>query len=308
MPYLNEDLVSSIKYRSGAPISQTTFDDTALLTLAYEELELKLASDLIKVREDFFLTNELKSIVSGVSRYSIPSRCIGDALKALFILDSGGSKYEPQKIDVSDSYKYYGLTGIPKYYALEGNEVTLYPTPNVSNYYIDFRFAAKPARLIATSSCAKITAISSSVSTASFTVNTDLTASLSVGSIVDFISANSPFKTLAYKATITQITSSSIEVAISKVTDESSTIKPIVGDYICPTDYANIPQIPTAFHSVLAQMTSVRLLESLGDINKMAAALKTLEIMREEALVLVRNRVETKPDKVRPKKNLLKYL
>lgn len=308
MPYLNEDLVSSIKYRSAVPISQTTFDDTALLTLAYEELELKLASDLIKVREDFFLTNELKALSIGVPRYSIPARCIGDALKALFILDSGGSKYEPQKIDVSESYKYYGMTGIPKYYALEGNEVTLYPTPNTSGYYIDFRFAAKPARLLATSSCAKITAVVNNSPTASFTVNTDLTASLSVGSKIDFISANSPFKTLAYKAVITQVTSTLIECLLSSVIDESTTIKPAVGDYICPTDYSNIPQIPTAFHAVLAQMTTVRLLESIGDVNKMAAAMKTLEQMREEALILVRNRVESKPDKVRPKKNLLRYL
>jgi hypothetical protein len=308
MSYFVEDLLSSIKFRSAAPISQNTFDDTAILGIAYEELELKLSSDLIKVREDFFLTSETKTISDSVAKYSIPSRSIGNALKALFFQDAVGAQIVPRKIDVSEAYKYANQKGVPEAFAMQGDEITVYPTPSASTGSIYFSFAAKPSKLTLTSNCAKINSISSSVSTASFVVNTDLTTSLSVGSYVDIISVNSPFKILAYRCAITQITSNQIDVALSGVIDESATIKPSVGDYICPTDTSNIPQIPTAFHPVLAQMTAVRLLESLGDTNKTQAAKQTLAELREEALILVRNRVETKPDKIRPRRNLLTYL
>lgn len=307
MSYFTEDLLESIKFRSMAPIGQSTFDDSALLSLAYEELELKLASDLITAREDFFLTSERTSIFTGVSRYSVPSRAIGNAIKALFYIDQSSRAFTLKKIDVSEAYKFSNITGTPIYFAMEGDEVTIYPTPNQSVGQIEFRFAAKPNKLVLSTDCTKITSISTS-SVASFFVNTDLTASISVGSYVDFISTNSPFKIKSYKCAVLQITSSQIDVSLTSVQDGAGAVIPAVGDYVCLSGTSNIPQIPTAFHSVLAQMTAVRLLESLGDINKLQAARGTLEQMRREALALVRNRVEASPDKIRPRRNLRAYL
>lgn len=307
MSYFTEDLLESIKFRSMAPIGQSTFDDSALLSLAYEELELKLASDLITAREDFFLTSERTLIFTGVSRYSVPSRAIGNAIKALFYIDQSSQAFTLKKIDVSEAYKFSNVTGTPIYFAMEGDEVTIYPTPNQSVGQIEFRFAAKPNKLVLSTDCTKITSISTS-SVASFFVNTDLTASISVGSYVDFISTNSPFKIKSYKCAVLQITSSQIDVSLTSVQDGAGAVIPAVGDYVCLSGTSNIPQIPTAFHSVLAQMTAVRLLESLGDINKLQAARGTLEQMRREALALVRNRVEASPDKIRPRRNLRAYL
>lgn len=308
MGYLSEDLLESIKNRAFVPISQSTFTDSGLLNIAYEELELSLVSDLIKVREDFFLTSEISALRVGVQKYSVPSRAIGEALKALFFIDSANNSIPLRKIDVSEAWKFQGQTGDPICFALEGSEITIFPTPSTTSGSLEFRFAAKPNKLVASSTCGLITSISNSVSTASFIVSTDLTAVLSVGAYVDFISTSAPFKTKAYRCQVTQVTSTQIDVSLSSVIDGSNTIKPSVGDYICLTQTANIPQIPTAFHPVLAQMTAVRLLESMGDLNKVQLAKLTLEKMRGEALVLVRNRVESAPDKVKPRKNLRRYL
>lgn len=306
MAYFTEDLIVSIKNRSLAPISQNTFSDSDLLLLAYEEMELKLLSDLVKAREDFFLTSELVSIQSGNARYSVPSRAIGESIKALFYLESGIER-KLQKIDISESYKWYGQTGSPSVFAFEGSEVVIFPTPSNSAGQLDFKFAAKPNKLVLSTYCGAITSVSNDTTNASFVVNTDLTASLSVGAYVDFISVRSPFKTYVYRLPILQITSNQIDVSLSGVVNGAGTIKPQVGDYICPSESSNIPQIPTAFHPVLAQMTAVRLLESLGDAKKLAAARATQEQMRTEALSLVRNRVESLPEKIRPKKNLNAY-
>lgn len=308
MSYFTEDLLTSIKLRSFAPISQATFDDTNLLSMAYEELELKLVSDLIGVREDFFLTSEQQSIVANKSHYTIPARSIGGALKDVKFLDANGNvKSRFPRIDVARRGD-YALTGEPEAYYFEGDEIVLVPTPVSSIGSVEMHFPAKPSKLVLTSECAKITGKSEAAGLATFTINNNLSLTLSVGDYVDFLSSKAPFKLWSYKAQITAITDITIDVATADVLgQDGATIEPEINDYICPTDCANIPQIPTAFHPVLAQMVCVRLMESLGDINKLNAASATAEKLRVDAIKLVKNRVESTPQKVSTRRGLVRY-
>jgi len=308
MSYFVEDLLEKIKSRSFAPISQSTFQDQNLIDIANEELDLNLVANLVGEREDFFLTTEDAAIAANISHYAIPSRAIGNALKCLFYVDTTGNIQEVTFIDPSRRGE-YDLTGSqPRAFFIEGDEIVLVPTPSVAVGTIRFLFPAKPNQLILTTSCAKITAVSSNVTTASFTVNTDLSADLAVGDYVDFLSVTSPFKLWAYRLPITQITSSIIEVATAGVLDDAgSNVLPQVDDYICPSGFANIPQIPTAYHPVLAQMSVVTMLESLGDLNKLARAENTLAKLELNAKKLIRNRVEATPKKVSTRSSLVRY-
>lgn len=309
MAYLVENLLESIKQRSFAPISQSTFQDSNLISLANEELDLNLVADLVAAREDFFLTNESTSIRESVSHYSIPSRAIGNALKTLFYVYSADSR--PQEltlIDPSRRGEYAATSSSPEAYYFEGDEVVLVPMPNSATGSLLFSFAAKPNQLIATSSCAKISTKTQNVSTMTFGVDTDLTASLAVGSYVDILSAVSPFKLWTYRAAIVSIASSTIELSLTDVLDMAgAVVEPQVGDYICPTGYANIPQIPIAYHVVLAQSVVVRMLEGLGDLNKQTKAEQTLQKLEQKALSLIQNRVETTPKKISTRGKLVRY-
>lgn len=308
MSYFVEDLLEKIKRRSFAPISQGTFQDAGLIAIANEELDLNLVANLVEEREDFFLTTEDTTISANISHYSIPSRAIGNTLKTLFYVDHGGLLSEMRLIDPSRRDE-FPLTGNkPAAFYIEGDEVVLVPTPITTEGSLKFSFPAKPNQLVATSSCAKITGISSSPTTASFSVNTDLTASLIVGSYVDFLSVVSPFKLWAYRLPITQITSNLIEVAIDGVLDDAGVnVEPQIDDYICPSGFSNIPQIPTAYHPVLAQMSVVTMLEGLGDLNKLARAQATLQKLEANAKSLIKNRVETSPKKVSSRGSLMRY-
>jgi hypothetical protein len=308
MAYFVEDLLESIKSRSLAPISQSTFTDAKLVSMADEELQLKMVSDLISVREDFFLTEESTSIIAEVENYPVPSRAIGNALKQVFFIPTGTTTKIPLVRVDSERVEYFQTDGSePRKYYILGDEIILLPTPQTACGSLLFVFPAKPNTLTQTLNCAKITAKISNVTTASFTVNTDLSSSLAVGDYVDFLSASAPFKLWKYRAQITQITSSLIEVAIADVTNAAGTVEPLVNDYIVPTGTSNIPQIPISHHAILSQMVVVRLMESLGDLNKMNAARATLNEMRMEASKLVKNRVENSPVKVNWRKKLGSY-
>jgi len=299
MATLTENLLTSAKINSFAPISQTTFQDSDLIVIANEELLSKMVSDIMSVREDFFLSSKTTSIVGGVAFYGVPKGAIGNVLKMVTFQDAGGSQRILNRIDIEESKKYSGSTGEPSEYYLSGDEIVLCPTPSTSSGSIVFSYFRKPSKLIETSSCAKITAVSSAGGTTTFTVDTDLSASLSAGSEVDILSGSNPYLLWADEVAITAITTTTIAVATTGVVNAASVVEPQVGDYICPTSYANIPMIPDEFHPVLSQMVAVRMIASLGDIEKWNLAKAILQENRKDALKLIKNRVETTPIRVR---------
>jgi hypothetical protein len=298
MAFLTEDLLESAKSRSFVPISQSTFEESDIITIATEELLLKMVSDILSVREEFFLTSKATAITANIDHYTIPKMAIGNTVNFVSLRDSNNSEIGLTRINAAAAVAYAGQTGTPEAYYFEGDEVVLCPKPSASTNSVVFSYFRKPNKMIATSSCAKITAVSSAAGTTTFTVNTDLSASLSVGSTVDFLSGKSPYLLWYDEVAITAITSTTIAVATSAVSDAASSVEPVVNDYICPTGYANIPQIPDELVPVLAQLVAVRMIASMGDLNKWQAAKAELKEMREEALKLIKNRAESAPRRV----------
>jgi hypothetical protein len=295
MSFFVEDLNQSAKLRSLAPISQSTFQPSDLVAIANDELRLKLVADIMSVREDFFLTSKTVAIVGGIDHYALPKRAIGNTLKALFYVGSGGEKYELERAEIDRVAEYATLNGMPEKFYFEGDEVVIMPMPSASVGSLQFCYFAKPSQLIETESCAKITAISSAGGTTTFTVDTDLTADLAIGDKVDLLSVVSPFLLWAEEVALAAISSTQMQCATADISDAAGVVEPQVNDYICPTGFANIPMIPVEFHGVLAQMQAVRMLAGLGDLNKWNAAKSELKEMRTEAIRLIKNRVEASP-------------
>jgi hypothetical protein len=303
--FLIEDLIESVKSRSFVPISQTTFQDADIITILNEELRLKLVADLLSAREDFFLWRKTTPLVANKQLYTMPNAAIGNAIKALFFVDSNGNQRPLTRKDIDELGDWSNQTGDAQHFYFEGDQVGLFPYPSDATSSLLFVYPRKPNELTDTASCAKITAVSSLAGTTTFTVDTDLTASLSVGDTVDFLRGSSPYLLWADAVSITAITTTTIAVATTSVDDVDGSVEPASGDYICPAGYANIPMIPEEFQMVLAQMGAVRLLASLGAIEKWQTAKAELQELRKEALKLVKNRAESAPDKITRKNPLL---
>lgn len=297
MDLLVENLLESAKVRSMAPIGQTTFTDANLLYIGSEEMLLEIVAEMMSVREDFFLTRKTVAIEANVAHYAIPKRAIGTALKFVYYIDAQGRELPLQRADASNSYQYAAAGSRPSAISIEGDEIVLMPAPSTAVGSIEFGYYAKPSRLVATTSCAKITAISSSLGTTTFTVDTDLTASLVTGNSIDLVSAQSPFLMWADEIAITGISTTTIQVATANVSNAAGTVEPQVNDYICPTGFSNIPMLPTEFHPALAQKLANRLMFSLGHLDKLQVGEQLAERMMKRALKLIKNRVETAPER-----------
>lgn len=134
-PFMStDDLVASIKRRIMFPISQNTFSYADIVAIINEELHLNAVPSIKEAHEEYFVYKDKPvPLVNGISRYPIPSRAIGMALRDVNWSDSSGSFFKMTRIAPEDKEFFQQNVGsnqaIGKYY-LEGNEIVL--TPQIS--------------------------------------------------------------------------------------------------------------------------------------------------------------------------------
>ena len=304
-----DDIISSVKRRSMVPTSQQTFSNADFVALMNEEMGISLVPELMSVREDMFLTPKTVSLQADKPTYNIPERAIGSAVKDIFYKDASGGRNSLPRLNSDQAVSVFSDSGTPGGLYLEGDKIHLVPTPASSVGSLEIWYYRRPNELVLTSTSAtKITSISTVNGTTTYTVDTDLTGSLSSGDDVDFISAKSPLQLHAMDVALTAITASTVAVATDDIDDEASNELPIVGDYICAAKKSNIPMIPQEFHPVLAQMVACRCMESLGDLEKLQAANAKLRDMMMAAKKLISNRIEASVESVYNKRSIGEYL
>jgi len=288
--FLTEDLVDSVKRRSLVPVSQTTFQDSDIIALANEEMGITIVPDIQAVREDLFLASKDVTVVGGTTDYKLPERAIGSALKSLLYGTNSDSLWELPKIHLTRTMDSI-TSGQPDSFFLKGDSVSLSPTPSGSGL-LQMWYYMRPSEIVPTSETSLITAVSNDGTNVTLTVGTDLTGILSTTLDADIYNAKSPAVIKAIDVSIGSITSSTIVVPTVDVLIDG-VLQVEVGDSIALAKTANTLFVPVEFHPVLAQAVSCRLLEALGDLNKLQSGIGKLGEMRSQALKLIANRVET---------------
>jgi hypothetical protein len=289
--YKTEDLVTSVQRRTLAPNAQPTYQTTEIVAFLNEELQLSLCSDILSVREDFFLRKRVIPMVAGVRVYGVPERASGNAMKKIFYISTNGEKFPLRRYGIDAFAGNDSQTGAPHGFMLFGDEILLDRTPQTDLGSLEVWYFARPNQLVPTSEVAKIEAVTPAADSVVFTVDTDLTSLVPTNGEVDFLCAKSPFFLWAEDAVVTSITTNSVTVSLASVVNAAGVVMPQTGDYICPAQKSNIPQIPQEFHPLLAQMAGCRILEGLGDLNKLQMAEAKLDKMRRQAFQLIANRV-----------------
>lgn len=292
MIFKTEDLISSIKTRALIPISQQTFQDSDLINLANEEMLISLVPDIQSVRENYFLRPTLVPIVGGVSKYAIPERAIGAGIREVFYIDQNQNRLRLVQRKVSDLELGYDSNSAPQAFYVQDGQILLYPNPSVSSGSLEIWYYCRPSDLIPTASCGLVDTITGGSPNTTFTIDTDLTGSLSAGGSVDIISARTPNRIVVFNATIQSVSSSSVALLTADCVDESGSSLVRLGDYICPAGETNIPLVPSELHPILAQMVTCRVVEALGDATKIQMVNSKLGEMRTQAFKLISNRVE----------------
>ena len=78
------------------------------------------------------------------------------------------------------------------------------------------------------------------------------------------------------------------------------------GNYITQAEETIVPNVPTEYHPVIAQMVAVHCMESMADEQAKRSAENTLEQMKSDVMSIVQNRVEGAPKKIKNRHGTLK--
>ena len=150
--YTTDQLIESLQRRISYPLSQNTFQYSDLIAFLNEELQLNTVPAVKIEHEEYFVFKRIVPLVNGISRYEIPDRAIGMALRDVKYSDANGNFYDMTRIAPDDKAFFQQSNGsnqtIAKFY-VEGNEIVL--TPQVQSGatgMLNFFFYLRPNSLV----------------------------------------------------------------------------------------------------------------------------------------------------------------
>lgn len=310
MGYIVEDFLEGVRLSGFMPDSDSTFTDAKLITYTSDELFNTIVPHIMTARQDYFLTSKVIPLVANQRFYTLPSRAVGGAFKDIMVIPDSSrplDRYPLPKIDPHNLNQWSNdsSNSIPRSFYISGDEIVLSPTPNAAVASIEVFYYRRPSQLISTSSCAKITGVSSAGGLTTFTVDTDLTSSLSVGSKIDLVSSTAPFLSWADSVSITAITTTTIEVSTSNIDDENGNVEPQVNDYICPDGFSNYPQLPIEYHTILQTLVASECMRAMGAAQNYAMLKQKGDAQLNAVMKLIANRVEDEVDVVCDRNSIL---
>jgi hypothetical protein len=282
--YTTTELLASVRQRASIPTSQSTFTATKLLRTASEELRNEITPYLLRVRENYFLTSKDYTVTAAQANYLMPERAIGEKIQTVKLLDVNYQELPLTRVDI-EQITDVNRTGTPENFYIQGSDIYLYPTPDLTANTLRVYYYARPSALVETSACGLV------VSKTSTTVTINATAPTGFGSsaTVDFVRGRPPFKLLSTDVACT--------VSGTTITFVSGTIPSTLaaGDYIALAGETPIPTIPYDLFPILYQRVAVKVLEAIGDDAGYQRAAVELERLEKNQMPLISNRIDKKP-------------
>lgn len=236
--YLASSVIENVRQRGTIPSSSNGWTDARLYTLMDAECRTYIWPLLREIDEEFFVRRYAFSSASGTESYRLPSRCLGEAFKALLKSTDGGTSWFPvPRLEPQNASRL--VAG----FHIEDDLLVLSPTPTATESY-RLLYYLRPNRPVAATDVAEILTITRGASTTTLTLTSgaDFTIATGTYDVVD----NAPgVRILEFDLTC----SSTSPITISSVMATSIA----VGDYLCPVGTSPIPNIPVECFPLLEQ-------------------------------------------------------
>lgn len=245
-----DECLSRAKRKAQWPDSGKLTDDQCLEVMT-EELWTFVSPLVRGVSEAYWIKRYTTPLTAGLSTYRIPSRCTAGTVFDVGIQDAAGNQWRLNKIQTADTWGVVrpNATGIPSAYAIEGDQVYLYPTPS-SGYTLLIRYERRPSSLVVAQSCASVTANN----------GTSLDGSVGLGSGTYDIQQSAPNFDALYDDVAFTVSGNTYTPDVPQ-----SFTGVVAGDYICPAGYTCVVPVPDVFFSILADRTAAEMLDEAGD-------------------------------------------
>lgn len=262
--------------------------DEGILAIANREMRGKLLSDVMSLREEFFVLKQDFTITSASASYRIPSRAIGAKLRDVVYIDGNNNAKPIPRLppeDVIDQYRYG--------FYIQNNSIVLRSEDNTGTLRVSY--FARPGKLVLAAGIATITAINTSTKTV--TVEGDdghmhPTPPSPPNTLnFDIQKSSSPFEYVAVGQPATH-------PASHQFTFTGTMPSVSIGDRFELEDESNYVQLPEEAANVLVYRTAAKVLEALGDESGLRRLAGSAKEMEQAMTILLSPRVDGKPQKL----------
>jgi hypothetical protein len=237
--------------------------DARILQIANNLIIEAVTSEVVTLRQEYFLTSTDMATVADQREYKIPKRSVGRTLRDLKMKSTSG--LEPGQvirdmalISIEDSHL-YGAASNPHSFFFKGDKLVLVGDPS-GNEYLNIWYEIKPNKLVSTSRMSTV------VSIAGTTVTVDgVPSNITASSKVDFIDGEEGHWFVNDGTDITTLSITSTTIQFSDVDDIPTDLK--AGDYICTAQESGVFQFPDVVYPYLEALMADRILFSVGDFD-----------------------------------------
>lgn len=287
--YNVEQLIETIKRACSVPTSQLTYTPEDFTKLANDVLQTSVVPLMMSAREEYFVDFEdVLAPDDGVIPF--PENAAGAKLRSVCYKQASAPlvlvNLPRVDLDVVAGVGFFSPYTLAGFY-VQGNDIVLYPNTSVpTNTNIRLYYYRRALVLAAPDQYGQV----QSVDEMSSTVTLDFVPyAWAAGTEINSVSSAPNFG----------ITGTAEIQSVSSPTITLDTVEGISeGDYISEAGYSAIPQIPIEAHNYLAQLTAAKCLEGLGDTDGMSAAMKDADLLKDNLLIMVSQRVDGSVKKV----------
>ena len=289
-------LIDSVRKRAMIPDDISVYDDTSILDILNEEIDVGLLDTLLTLNEEHLVTYTDTQAVN--KRISIPSRAVGSKLRDLHTV-VGSNSYEMRRVDLGEIGDYNSGASTGDLFYVEGDEVVILSSNSGEGSRFRMFFHLRPNVITLESTSAKITGIDRTTGVIQFSSLPKEFVNLSK---TDFIQDNSPNKIIAVDIPVINVNISTRNIEVDPLSIPS---RLVIGDWVCFPETSPYANVPTELHPVLAQRAACFILEAMGDLENLAAANGKLKKMETAVQKLLDNRVQGANRKIKSRHGFL---
>ena len=267
------EVFALMKRRGFVPTNTGSFTESDFLLAASEEIEAHILPKLIEAKSKHLFQTKTHALVASTATYRIPDRCA--AILAVWLRQSDGRETPLDEEEV-ERIPFLGInanqTGTPRFYTIEGQFLTLYPTPVGASGTLVIKYQLRPSRLVKVSEAGLITSVAGYPNSVAYSAGSNLTGA----TVFDIIRAKG-FDLIAVD--ITGAGGGGSVTATAQIPAEAA-----VNDYVCVAGETPIPNLPMGLHLPAAMRGVGSIIAAKGDFQ--LAAWLANEAEKKEAAVL----------------------
>lgn len=280
--YTTTTMVADVKRRASMPSNQALFSDDDIIQFMDEELHTSLVPIIMTLREEFFVVPNEVTLVANQTNYPIPTRSVGTKLRDVYVVLSGGQRYNIPRWSPEMTASRTNRTSNDQRlsFVVQGNNIVLSDSTLTGTISMDY--FRRPGHLVAVSTCATVTEVD--------TLNNRVTTvgrpvAWADGDLLDVTTSVPPFNSPDDDLVI-------IDILPGGVIELSDVSNIHVGDFLSFDRESPIATIPEEGHNVLKQMAIVKIYESLGNTEEMKSAQAKYTEVVNNFKTLIADRVE----------------